>query len=136
MNARHGMVFVIDDDTSVRKSLQRLLNSAHYESETFVSADAFLERSSHPGPSCLVVDVQMPGLNGIELQEALLQRRREEQLVFLTGHGDIPMCARVMKAGGRWISCQPFKPGELLPCVERAPGRSQKQQSKSTAASS
>jgi FixJ family two-component response regulator len=121
------MVFVIDDDASVRKSLQRLLSSADYESEAFASAGAFLERATHPGPSCLVVDVQMPGLNGIDLQDALIQRRRQEQLVFVTGHGDIPMCARVMKAGAVDFLPKPFKPGELLRCIERALARSVEQ---------
>jgi len=133
MSARLGMVFVIDDDATVRKGLQRLLRSADYESEAFASAEAFLERTTHPGPSCLVVDVQMPGLNGIDLQDALLQRRRQEQLVFITGHGDIPMCARVMKAGAVDFLPKPFKPGELLRCIERALARSAEQLHRSEA---
>ncbi len=133
MSARQGMVFVIDDDASVRKGLQRLLRSADYESEAFASAEGFLERATHPGPSCLVVDVQMPGLNGIDLQDSLLQRRRQEQLVFITGHGDIPMCARVMKAGAVDFLPKPFKPGELLRCIERALARSAEQRRRSEA---
>jgi FixJ family two-component response regulator len=88
-----AMVFVIDDDYSVRKSLERMLDAAHYCVKLFKSASEFLSRAAHPGPSCVIVDVQMPGLNGIELQKALIQRGREEQLVFITGHGNIPMCA-------------------------------------------
>jgi FixJ family two-component response regulator len=94
-----SMIFVIDDDPAVRKSLKRLFGSADYESEVFSSASQFLERPAHPGPSCLVVDVQMPGLNGIQLQETLLESRREEQFIFITGHGNVLMCARAMKAG-------------------------------------
>jgi FixJ family two-component response regulator len=124
MSAPKRMVFVIDDDESVRKGLKRLLASADYASEVFASASDFLERPTHPGPSCVIVDVQMPGLSGIDFQEALIQRHREEQLVFVTGHGDIPMCAQAMKAGAVDFLPKPFKPRELLRCVERALARS------------
>ena len=127
MSAANGIVFVIDDDASVRKSLKKLLTSADYQTEVFGSADEFLARSPHPGPSCLLIDVQMPGLNGMDLQEALIQRRREEQLVFITGHGDIQMCARVMKAGAADFLPKPLSSEELLKCVERALIRSTEQ---------
>ena len=119
-----SMVFVVDDDSSVRKSLARLLRSADYEMEAFPSASDFLARPLHPGPSCVIIDVQMPGLNGIALQEALIQRRRQEQLVFVTGHGDIPMCAKAMKAGAVDFLPKPIKSAELLKCVDRALQRS------------
>jgi FixJ family two-component response regulator len=122
--AANQIVFVIDDDESVRKSLKRLLNSADYESEVFKSAADFLARPPHPGPACVIVDVQMPSLNGLEFQKALIQRRREEQLIFITGHGNIPMCAQVMKAGAVDFLPKPFKQKELLNCVERALERS------------
>ena len=122
-----SLVFLIDDDASVRKGVARLLRSARYKSETFESASDFLTRAPHPGPSCVIVDVQMPGLNGIDLQEALIQRRREEQLVFVTGHGDISMCARAMKAGAVDFLPKPFGGSELLQCVERALVRSAEQ---------
>ncbi len=121
------LVFVIDDDPSVRKSLSRLLRSADYESEVFASASEFLARAAHPGSACVIVDVQMPGLNGLEFQEMLIKRRRDEQLVFITGHGNIPMCAQVMKAGAVDFLPKPFKPNELLGCVERALARSTEQ---------
>jgi FixJ family two-component response regulator len=120
-------VFVIDDDESVRKGLRRLLRSANYESEVFKSASDFLARPPHPGPACVIVDVQMPGLNGIDFQQALIQRRREEQLVFITGYGNIPMCARVMKAGAVDFLPKPFKSRELLKCIENALHRSAEQ---------
>ena len=120
-------VFVIDDDESVRKGLKRLLRSANYESEVFESASDFLERPPHPGPACVIVDVQMPGINGIDFQQALIQRRREEQLVFITGHGTIPMCTRVMKAGAVDFLPKPFNSRELLKCVEQALHRSAEQ---------
>jgi FixJ family two-component response regulator len=119
MSNTSPMVFVIDDDESMRKSLKRLLTSANYECEVFSSASDFLARPPHAGPACVIVDVQMPGLNGIEMQDALIQRRRQEQLVFITGHGDIPMCARAMKAGAVDFLPKPFKPAALLHCVER-----------------
>jgi FixJ family two-component response regulator len=122
-----GMVFVIDDDEAVRKSLGRLLDAAHYRIELFKSASEFLSRSAHPGPSCVVVDVRMPGLTGIDLQKALIERHREEQIVFITGHGNIPMCAQAMKAGAVDFLPKPFKPKELLVSVERALNRSAKQ---------
>lgn len=127
MSAPKRMVFVIDDDESVRKGLKRLLASADYQSEGFASASDFLERPAHSGPSCIIVDVQMPGLSGIDFQEALIQRHREEQLVFVTGHGDIPMCAQAMKAGAVDFLPKPFKPRELLRCVHRALARSVEQ---------
>src|SRR6266403_2717357 len=123
-------VFVIDDDESVRRGLKRFLRSANYESEVFKSASDFLARPPHPGPACVIVDVQMPGINGIDFQQALIQRRREEQLVFITGHGNIPMCARVMKAGAVDFLPKPFKSRELLKCIEDALHRSAGQRSR------
>ncbi len=122
-----SMVFAVDDDASVRKGLARLLRSAGYKNEVFESAADFLARPAHDGPSCLIVDVQMPGLNGIELQEDLIRRRREEQLVFVTGHGDIPMCAHAMKAGAVDFLRKPFRADELLQCVQNALIRSVEQ---------
>jgi RNA polymerase sigma factor (sigma-70 family) len=120
-------VFVIDDDESVRKGLKRLLRSANYESEVFKSASDFLARPPHPGPACVIVDVQMPGIDGIDFQQALIQRRREEQLVFISGYGTIPMCTRVMKAGAVDFLPKPFNSRELLKCVEDALHRSAEQ---------
>ena len=121
------MVFVIDDDPSMRKSLQRLLDAARYKTELFKSASEFLTRSAHPGPSCVIVDVRMPGLNGMDFQTALIEDGREEQLVFITGHGDVPMCAQAMKAGAVDFLPKPFKPQQLLESVERALSRSAEQ---------
>jgi len=128
---KNSLVFVIDDDTSVRKGLTRLLRSAGYKSEIFESASDFLTRPPHSGPSCVIVDVQMPGINGMDLQEALIQGRREEQLVFITGHGDIPMCAQAIKAGAVDFLAKPFRSDKLLQCVERALIRSGEQRRRS-----
>src|SRR5438552_4786218 len=123
----NSLVFLIDDDASVRKSVSRLLRSAGYISEAFGSASDFLTREQHSGPACVIVDVRMPGINGIDLQNVLIQRRREEQLVFITGHGDISMCAQAMKAGAVDFLPKPFRDTELLPCVDRALARSEDQ---------
>jgi FixJ family two-component response regulator len=127
MTTATAMVFVIDDDESVRKSLKRLLGGADHETEVFKSASEFLSHPAHTGPSCVIVDVQMPGLTGIDFQNALIEGNREEQLIFITGHGDIPMCAQVMKAGAVDFLPKPFKPKELLQSVERALTRSTEQ---------
>jgi RNA polymerase sigma factor (sigma-70 family) len=127
----NSLVFAIDDDASVRKSLTRLLRSAGYQSEILESASDFLARPPHSGPSCVIVDVQMPGLNGIDLQETLIQRHREEQLIFITGHGDIPMCAQAMKAGAFDFLPKPFRADQLLRCVQRALVRSVEQRRRS-----
>jgi len=133
MMASTAIVFVIDDDASVRKSLKRLLDAACYKVELFTSASKFLSRSTHPGPSCVVVDVRMPELNGIDFQKALIEGGREEQLVFITGHGDIPMCAQAMKAGAVDFLPKPFKPKQLLESVERALTRSGQQRRRASA---
>ena len=124
MIPRNSLVFLIDDDASVRKGVSRLLRSAGYKSEAFESASDFLKREQHAGPACMIVDVRMPGINGMDLQEALIQHRRQEQLVFVTGHGDISMCAQAMKAGAVDFLSKPFRDDELLQCVERALTRS------------
>ena len=127
----NSLVFAIDDDASVRKGLKRLLRSAGYKSEIFESASDFLERDQHAGPACVILDVRMPALNGMDLQETLIQRRRDEQLVFITGHGDISMCAQAMKAGAVDFLPKPFRADELLQCVERALIRSTEQRRRS-----
>jgi two-component system, LuxR family, response regulator FixJ len=127
MTNASAMVFVIDDDESVRKSLKRLLDAARYKTEVFNSAHEFLSRSAYQGPSCVIVDVKMPVLNGMDFQQALIQNAREEQLIFITAHGDISMCAQAMKAGAIDFLPKPFRPSELLESVERALIRSSEQ---------
>jgi FixJ family two-component response regulator len=128
-----AIVFVIDDDESMRKSLERLLDAAHYKMEVFKSASEFLLRSAHSGPSCLIVDVRMPGLNGIDFQKTLIERGQQEQLIFITGHGNVPMCAEAMKAGAVDFLPKPFKHKELLESVERALTRSVEQRRRASA---
>jgi FixJ family two-component response regulator len=131
MSHSKSLVFAIDDDASVRKGVARLLRSAGHKSEIFESASDFLTRPPHTGPSCVIVDVQMPGINGMDLQETLIQHRRDEQLVFITGHGDIPMCAQAMKAGAVDFLRKPFRDDELLQSVQNALIRSAEQRRRS-----
>jgi RNA polymerase sigma factor (sigma-70 family) len=127
----NSIVFAIDDDASVRKGLTRLLRSAGYKSEVFELASDFLRREQHAGPACLIVDLHMPGISGMDLQKTLIQSGREEQLVFITGRGDIPMCAQAMKAGAVDFLQKPFRADELLQCIERALARSDEQRRQS-----
>src|ERR1043166_8644691 len=133
MKPANSLVFLIDDDASVRRGVSRLLRSAGFKNEAFGSASDFLERDQHPGPACVIVDVRMPEINGMDLQHLLLQRRREEQLVFITGHGNISMCAQAMKAGAVDFLRKPFQDTELLECVERALARSSEQRRRGAA---
>jgi FixJ family two-component response regulator len=116
-----SIVFVLDDDPSVRKSLRFLLNSAGYSVETFASAKEFLE-SGHdaPGPACLVLDVKMPGLSGLDLQKELKSRNQDIPIIFITGHGDIPMSVQAMKNGAVDFLPKPFDDGDLLDAVKAA----------------
>jgi FixJ family two-component response regulator len=114
------MIFVVDDDSSVRTSLGRLLEAAGYAVETFPSAREFLARAPQAGPCCLVLDVRMPGLTGLELQEALAATRRPVSIVFISGHSDIPMSVRAMKAGAIDFLAKPFDVEELLSAIQRA----------------
>jgi FixJ family two-component response regulator len=115
-----GMVFVIDDDASVRRALTRLLRSVGYPFECFPSALAFLARLPAAVPSCVVLDYRMPGLNGLELQNALIAAGRDESIIFITGHGDIPTCANAMKAGAIDFLPKPFRDVDLLNAIERS----------------
>jgi FixJ family two-component response regulator len=115
----------VDDDQSVRRSLGRLIKSADYVAETFSSAEDYLARETFEGAICLVLDVRMPGLNGLGLQEALESRGAGEQIVFITGHGDVPTCTQAMKSGAVDFLTKPFDGVELIGAVKRALGRAE-----------
>jgi FixJ family two-component response regulator len=93
------IVFVVDDDVSVRESLEALLTTEGWRAETFSSAQEFLSRPRSLAPSCLVLDVSLPGLNGLDLQKRIAGDRTDMPIIFITGYGDIPMTVRAMKAG-------------------------------------
>jgi FixJ family two-component response regulator len=113
-------VILIDDEPSVRRSLSRLLRSAGYRVREFASAGEFLESPPQEGPHCLVLDVKMPEMNGLELQQALAQGDRSLPIVFITGHGDIPTSVRAMRAGATDFLSKPFDANDLLAAIERA----------------
>jgi len=116
-------VFVVDDDSSVRKGLSRLVTKAGYEAETFSSVRDFLARPSYDGPSCLVLDVRMPGLTGLDLQEALRAAGRRLAIVFITGWGDVRASVAAMKGGAVDFLTKPLDEGTLLASVKQAVAR-------------
>ena len=120
MNYAGPTVFVVDDDPAVLKSLSRLLRSVRLEVATLSSPREFLERHDPRAPGCLVLDVAMPGLNGLELQEALAAKGSELPIIFLTGHGDIPMSVQAMKRGALDFLTKPVNDEDLLKAVHVA----------------
>ena len=115
-----SIVFVVDDDPSVRSSLKFLLSTVGLQVESFGSADTFLHRTPPDTPSCLVLDVRLPGLSGLDFQRELALRNIRIPIVFLTGHGDIPMSVRAMKAGAVEFLTKPFRDQDLLDAVRIA----------------
>ena len=114
------IVFVVDDDPSVRSSLKFLLSTVGLQVESFDSADAFLHKKPADAPSCLVLDVRLPGLSGLDFQRELAARNTRIPIIFLTGHGDIPMSVRAMKAGAVEFLTKPFRDQDLLDAVRIA----------------
>src|SRR6266403_4534084 len=124
--ANSPMVFVIDDDDLVRASIQGLLKSVGLRSETFGAAQEFLRSKRPDVPSCLVLDVRLPGVSGLDFQTELLRADVRIPIVFITGHGDIPMTVRAMKAGAVDFLGKPFRDQDLLDAVTAAIQRDQK----------
>jgi FixJ family two-component response regulator len=121
MNSLNQTVYIVDDDPSVRKGLGRLLKSAGYEVEIFGSAREFLNvNPSCEGPACLVLDMKMPDLNGFDLQQKLKKMGYALPIVFITGHGDIPMSVKAMKTGAVDFLTKPFDEDDLLSAVQEA----------------
>jgi FixJ family two-component response regulator len=120
-----AIVFVVDDDLSVREGLERLLHAAGWEVETFPSAQEFLAHRKEDIPSCLVLDVGLPGLSGLDLQKRILEANREIPIVFITGHKDVPTSVRAMKAGAVEFLVKPFSEDDLLDAIRQAIKRDQ-----------
>lgn len=118
------IVFVVDDDISVRESLELLIRCEGWQPETFASAQEFLARPRANVPNCLVLDVSLPGLNGLELQTRVAAERPEMPIIFITGFGDVPMTVQAMKAGAVEFLTKPFSDGVLLDAVRQAIERS------------
>lgn len=117
-------VFVVDDDVSVRESLASLIEWAGWKPETFSSAEAFLSHPRHDTPSCLVLDVALPDLSGLDLQARVAADRADLPIIFITGYGDIPMSVRAMKAGATEFLTKPFERDVMLAAIGRAIERS------------
>src|SRR3981189_1181312 len=117
------VVFVVDDDVSVRESLELLILSAGWQAETFASAEEFLERSRIDGPSCLVLGVSLPNLNGLDLQKRIVDRA-DMPIIFITGYGDVPSTVQAMKAGAVEFLTKPFGDDVLLRAIRPAIARS------------
>lgn len=118
------IVFVVDDDVSVRESLELLIQSAGWRPETFASAQEFLDHPESRVPSCLVLDVRLPGLDGLELQRRIAADRRGMPIIFITGYGDVPMTVQAMKAGAVEFLTKPFTDDVLLDAIRYAIERS------------
>jgi FixJ family two-component response regulator len=119
------LVFVVDDDASVRKSLGRLIKTAGYETEGFASVGEFLARRPYDGPCCLVLDVRMPGLTGLDLQEALRAAGQRLSIVFITGFRDVPVSVKAMKGGAVDFLTKPVDESVLLAAIRQAVARTQ-----------
>jgi len=116
----NGIVFVIDDDASLRGALKALIRSVGLQVELFGSADEFLRRKPPRSPSCLVVDVRLPGISGLELQRQLSEENVSTPIIFITAHGDVPMSVRAMKAGAVEFLTKPFRNQDLLDAIQLA----------------
>ena len=124
MSSSNATIFVVDDDTSVRTALKRLIRSLGFTVETFDSAQAFLEQEPYDGPACLILDIRMPEISGIELQEKLAEAGIQIPIIFITGHGNIQMSVNAMKAGALDFIEKPFEDQKLIDAIHTAIARS------------
>lgn len=113
-------VFIVDDDARMRAALQRLLKTVDLHSESFATPQDFLGRKLPDGPSCLVLDVRLPGMSGLEVQRKLLEAGDHIPIIFITSHGDIPMTVRAMKSGAVEFLTKPFKDQDLIDAIQEA----------------
>ncbi|HYY29642.1 MAG TPA: response regulator transcription factor [Chthoniobacterales bacterium] len=120
MNETDGVVFIVDDDTSMRESLKNLIRSVGLRVELFASAQEFLAKKRPEVASCLVLDVRLPGLSGLDLQRRTTETGMDIPIIFITGHGDIPMSVRAMKAGAVEFLTKPFREQDLLDAIQQA----------------
>ena len=116
----NAIIAIVDDDPSVRKGLERLIRSLGWKTETFGSAQEFLASARTEAPSCIVLDLQLPGLSGLDLQKRMAEARVETPIIFLTGHGDIPASVKAMKAGAIEFLTKPVDEQDLLNAIQEA----------------
>ena len=126
MTSTEATVFVVDDDPSVRKSLSRLIESVGLKVETFASAREYMQQDPYEGPSCLVLDIRMPEMSGLDLQEKLTPAGLNIPIIFITGHGNIPMSVKALKAGAMDFIEKPFDDQTLLDAINEAVERDRK----------
>jgi FixJ family two-component response regulator len=119
------IVFVVDDDEDMRVSMQRLLKTVNLRAELFATAQDFLQRNIPDAPSCLVLDVRLPGMGGLEVQHKLIEAGINIPIIFITAHGDIPMTVKAMKSGAVEFLTKPFRHQELLDAIQQALQRDQ-----------
>jgi len=127
---RKPTIFIVDDDPSVRESTELMLKSVGFNVKTFVSAQDFLNARFQEGPGCVVLDVRMPGMSGLELQEKLVSVKTPLPVIFITGHGTVPMSVRAMKAGAVDFLQKPFEEQDLLDAIQRAISQQRERKSK------
>src|SRR5580658_3978708 len=120
MSESPPIVFVVDDEPAICLSLKRLVKSVGLEAQTFTSAQEFLRAKRPDGPGCLVLDVRLPGLSGLDLQQELLDAKVDLPIIFITGHGDIPMSVRAIKAGAVEFLTKPFRDQDLVDAIHTA----------------
>jgi len=130
MSSPNATIYVVDDDTSVRTALKRLIRSLGFTVETFDSAQAFLENKTHDGPACLILDIRMPGTSGIDLQKRLAEAGIHIPIIFITGHGSIQMSVKAMKAGALDFIEKPFEDQKLIDAIHTAIARSEQDRAK------
>jgi len=126
MSETEGLVFVVDDDAPLRESLKNLIRSVGLRVEAFASAQEFLRTKRPDLAACLVLDVRLPGLSGLDLQKRIAEAEMEIPIIFITGHGDIPMTVQAMKAGAVEFLTKPFRDQDLLDAIQRALERDRK----------
>jgi FixJ family two-component response regulator len=124
MSTDSPIVFIVDDDISVREALELLIRHEGWQPETFASAQDFLDRPRAQVPSCLLLDLALPGLNGLELQKRIAVERKDMPIIFVTGYGDVPKTVQAMKAGAVEFLTKPFNDGVLLNAIRQALKRS------------
>jgi FixJ family two-component response regulator len=120
MSATDGLVFIVDDDAPLRESLKNLIRSVGLRVEAFASAQEFLGSTRPDVPSCLVLDVRLPGLSGLDLQKRMAEADVDTSIIFISGHGDIPMAVQAMKAGAVEFFAKPFRDQDLLDAIQQA----------------